>query len=313
MNVADTARDVVIAMPTYCRPDLLQAVIPELLEQAASVEDRTQIVIVDNDPAESARAVVETWQAAGVHYVAEPRPGIAAARNAAIEAAAGADAIVFLDDDEHPKDGWLRLMLATWKRYGSAAVAGPVLQQLDDSADPWVAASTMFARTHRRTGTIMEGAASGNLLLDLRDLDRLGVRFDDRFGLTGGSDTLLTRTLIRRGGEIRWCDEAEAYEPVPSERARRGWALQRRARTGNAWSRVHLMLADTSGERLRTRLGLTMLGIRLVLSGSLRAALGLLTRNLARRANGELEVAGGRGVLGGAYGGVISEYHRSTE
>jgi glycosyltransferase involved in cell wall biosynthesis len=297
-------------MPTYRRPDLLEAVLPELVAQANSVEDETRIVIVDNDPDESARGVVESWHDVGVTYVPEARPGIAAARNAAIEAAAGADAIVFLDDDERPKHDWLQLMLATWSRYGCAAVAGPVLQELDDAADPWVAASTMFARTHRATGTIMEGAATGNLLLDLRELDRLRLRFDDRFGLTGGSDTLLTRTLIRRGGEIRWCDEAEAYEPVPPERARREWALRRRARTGNAWSRVHLMLAESPGERLRTQVALTALGIRQILRGALRSALGVVTRDLGRAANGALEVAAGKGVLGGAYGGVIAEYRR---
>jgi hypothetical protein len=311
--VPDSVSRIVIAMPTYKRPDLLDAVIPQLIAQSSSVDDDTRIVIVDNDPEESARSVVESWSHAPVTYVPEPSPGIAAARNAAIEAAAGADAIVFLDDDERPKHDWLQLMLATWRRYGSAAVAGPVLQELDATADPWVAASVMFARTHRPTGTIMEGAATGNLLLDLRELDRLGLRFDDRFGLTGGSDTLLTRTLVRRGGEIRWCDEAEAYEPVPPERARREWALQRRARTGNAWSRVHLMLADSAAERLRTRVALTALGVRQILRGGLRAAFGLVTRDLGRSANGALEVAAGRGVLGGAYGGVIAEYRRPHE
>jgi succinoglycan biosynthesis protein ExoM len=158
----------------------------------------------------------------------------------------------------------------------------------------------------------MEGAASGNLLLDLRELERLELRFDDRFGLTGGSDTMLTRTLIRRGGQIRWCDEAEAYEPVPPERATRRWALARRTRTGNAWSRVHLFLAESRSERARVRISLTALGVAQILRGGARAALGVATRDLPRRANGALEAAAGRGVLGGAYGGVIYEYRRAS-
>ena len=82
----------------------------------------------------------------------------------------------------------------------------------------------------------MHGAATNNLLLDLAQLRTLGIRFDDRFGLTGGSDTLLTHTLVKRGAQIRWCDDAVMRETVPVERATRRWALRRTFRTGNGWS-----------------------------------------------------------------------------
>src|SRR3712207_9285353 len=70
--------------------------------------------------------------------------------------------------------------------------------------------SGAFDRPTHPTGATMSGAGAGNLLLDLRQVRALGLSFDERFGLTGGEDTLFTHALVRAGAEIRWCDEAEA-------------------------------------------------------------------------------------------------------
>ena len=69
----------------------------------------------------------------------------------------------------------------------------------------------------------MRSAHSNNLLLDLRWSRRLGLRFDPRFGLTGGEDTMFTHDLVGRGGTIVWCDEAVVRESVPADRATRSW------------------------------------------------------------------------------------------
>ena len=267
--------------------------------------------MVDNDPEASARPVVTSWPDHLVRYVHEPRPGIAAARNRALHEAQHADAIAFIDDDETPAPGWLDALVRTWRHYRCDAVAGPTVSVLDEPVPPWVRACPTFRRPARPTGTVRIGAASGNLLLDLGTLRREGLTFSDDYGLTGGSDTLLTRTLSRRGGVIRWCQEAEARETVPAERADRHWVLRRNVRVGNAWSRIHLELADSRRERLTTRTSLLARGSLRVARGSLLAGWGLVTRDLGRRAAGECHVAAGLGVLSGASGRVVTEYLRS--
>ena len=307
--MAGTTR-VVLAVATYRRAELLRDLLPLLVAEVDELEDEARVVVVDNDPDGSARAVVERLGSPSVDYYLEPRPGIAAARNRALEESAGAEALVFIDDDERPGEAWLQTLVAAWKEWRCAAVAGPVVSLFEGSVDSWVETCSTFRRPRRASGTIMAGAATSNLLLDVGQLNRLGLRFDDRFGLTGGSDTMLTRRLTRLGGEIRWCDEAAVTEAVPPERANRRWALARTRRTGNVWSRVALELAESPGERLRTRTRLTVRGAYRVVWGSVLALLGVLTRDVAKRADGELEVCTGVGVLRGAYGHLVTEYHR---
>jgi succinoglycan biosynthesis protein ExoM len=306
----DPDLEVVVAFATYQRPELVRTLLPLVMDQAKGLPCRARVVVVDNDPDASARPVVEAVGSEDVDYHHEPRPGIAAARNRALDEADTADVIVFLDDDEEPETGWLETLVEAWTAWQCAGVSGPVVSHFDGPVDPWVSTCSTFRRPRRTSGTRVEGAATNNLLLDLHQLRRHDVRFDDRFGLTGGSDTMLTRTLIRRGGEIRWCDEALMHETVPAERATRSWALRRTRRTGNVWSRVQLALAESPTGRLRTKLSLTARGCYRLLAGVLAVLAAWATRDLARRSDGELELAKGLGVLGGAWGHQVTEYRR---
>ncbi len=96
---------------TYRRPEGLARLLDGLAGLAFSGEPpELRIIIVDNDPDRSARAFCDErarsfpWP---LEYRHEPTPGIAPARNAALEAARGADWIAFIDDDEVPEQAWL--------------------------------------------------------------------------------------------------------------------------------------------------------------------------------------------------------------
>lgn len=303
---------VLVAVLTYRRPSGLAAVLPALVEQLRDADLAGAVLVVDNDPDASAREAVAAWSPCGVIYAHEPRPGIAAARNRALAAAATADAIVFIDDDEVPAAGWLRALVGYWRATGVTAVAGPVLSVFSGPVDPWILAGEFFARPRRRTGTTLGGAATNNLLLDVRRLRALGLRFDDAFGLTGGSDTMLTHALVKRGERIVWCDEAVVEESVPPERTTRRWVLRRHLRAGNVWSRVALALAAPGRRRVAERLDLTVrLSFRLM-SGMVGWLFGTLTGTLSRRACGARDVASGLGGLSGVFGYVYVEYKREV-
>ncbi len=305
------APTVVVAVATYRRPDCLDRILPELADQAGRLGHPATVLVVDNDPDGGAGPAVLAWADRGVRYVHEPAPGISAARNRALLEAGDADLLVFVDDDELPLPGWLHEHVTHWLEWRCAAVAGPVTARFEGDADEWVRASGVFDRTERPTGTVVRGAASNNLLLDLAQLRQHRLSFDERFGISGGSDTRLIHQLVKQGGVVRWCAEAEVLDFIPVPRSNRAWALKRTTRTSNTWSRVALDLADSPGERLRERVDLTLRGGYRLLRGLAGMLTGTLRGDVATRARGEVAVASARGMVGGAWGRVEQEYRRS--
>lgn len=310
---AGTFTSVLVAVLTYRRPGSLAELLGVLLGQAASTQ--ADVLVVDNDPDAGARAVVDQLAdhaGAGVSltYVHEPCPGIAAARNRALVEASEYDLLVFLDDDERPVDRWLALLLATYVEHGCAAVVGPVVSTFEHPPSRWVRAGRFFERRRLRTGTEVAVAATNNLLLDLREIRRLHLTFDVRFGISGGSDTLFTRELHQRGGVLVWCDEALVMDVVPAARLRARWVLLRAFRSGNAWTRTSVALADTSAQRALARLQLSITGGIRVLGGLAQVALGVASADVGHRARGCRTLARGAGMLAAVFGYIYSEYRR---
>lgn len=301
----------VIAVLTYKRPQDLAVALPRLLEQARSAPLPAQVLVIDNDPDAGARSTVEGRKDPALVYVHEPRPGIAAARNRALtEAGRTADLLVFIDDDEVPSEHWLRSLVQLQQETGAAAVVGPVLSEYSVTPEPWITAGDFFKRRRLATGTRISVAATNNLLLDLSQLQRFGLEFDERFGLSGGSDTLFSRQLVQAGGLVLWCDEATVVDRVPASRLTRSWVLRRAFRSGNCLSRVRLATTPGRAARLAARVQLLVPGAIRLGGGAARTGLGTLSRSQRHQAKGLRTAARGAGILTGAFGYVYSEYKR---
>jgi len=301
---------VTIAVLTYRRPRDLAELLPALVSQAGEVSAEVDILVVDNDPAGGARAfVLQAGADAPVRYTHEAAPGIASARNRALDEAR-AELLVFIDDDERPAPHWLAHLLAVHAGHRVQAVVGPVVSRYDTPPSRWVQAGRFFDRRRMPTLTPVTVAATNNLLLDLTWVRRNGLRFDTRFGLSGGSDSLFTRQLHNRGGRMLWCDEAVVIDVVPASRLTRSWVLRKAYRIGNASSRV-LLDGTAPGRRLLLRLRLLGAGSVRVVGGSLRVLAGLVTGRISHRARGLRTAARGAGMLSGSLGSVYSEYSRN--
>ncbi|WP_085369086.1 glycosyltransferase family 2 protein [Leifsonia sp. NCR5] len=304
-----------IAVPTYHRPDDLRELLPALVAHGRALEaeddsDYTvEVLAVDNDPEGSGRAAASAVE--GVRYVVEPHPGIAAVRNRAIDEASGSRLLAFIDDDERPHPGWLTQLVRVWEASEAAAVAGRVVAAFERPLDPWLKAGDFFTRRSLPTGTDIDVAAAGNLLLDLDQVRSSGVRFAVDLGLSGGEDTLFSRQLHHAGFRMVWCNESVITDLVPPARQNRRWVLRRAWSHGNSAAVVRLRLADGAGGMLAARLWAVAGGAARVVGGVLRVALGIVTGSLRHQARGSRAAYRGLGMIWGAFGGVYQEYART--
>lgn len=307
-----------IAVLTYQRPQDIAQALPRLVEQAELVtggHTSCDVLVVDNDPEGSAREFVTAFAAerpnVQVRYANETEPGISAARNRALAESADHDLLAFIDDDERPSERWLPLLLDTYREHACAAVVGPVVSEFEVEPDPWVSAGRFFDRRRLPSGSVVEVAATNNLLIDLHVIRGLGLSFDVRYGITGGGDTMFTRELDQSGKRLVWCDEAVVYDVVPASRLTRTWVVRRALRSGTSWSSTSLALATGSARRTLIRLDLTRRGTIRFLGGAARMVVGVATRSLSQHARGLRTLSRGAGMISGAWGYRYQEYKRS--
>ncbi len=305
-----------LSVITFKRPDSLTPLLPRLIEQGEDAEIKHGIEfvvsIVDNDPLGSAREAVEAVEDDRIRYVVEPEPGVSSARNRALAEAADCDYLVFIDDDEIPHPGWLVSLFNTMKKFGVDAVAGPVRTVSEGPLDSWRAASGAHLRVHRahlRTGDMITRAATNNLLLRLATVRRLGVTFDERFGLTGGEDSFFTGQLDKQGARMVWCAEALVDDVLAPSRNSREYNLQRRFSLSNAGGRVDVLLEDghrrflARGKNIARGAAPMGLGASMVI----RSRFG---DSLKMRSQGERYIMGGMGVLAAGLGIAATPYRR---
>ena len=309
----DSVGKISIVVLTYKRTADLAQLLPMLHRQLEDFDEDFEIVVVDNDPGASAKPVVAEHDSPIVRYVNEPAPGIAHARNRALDETRGSDLLIFIDDDERPLDSWLGAMLTAYRRSRPAGVTGPLYPDYETDPDPWLVAGGFFVRKEYPEGHLMPAAGTGNLLLDLEQVRAHDLRFDERFGMTGGSDTLFTRTLIDRGGRIVWSSAAGLVDKVPAQRLTRKWVLNRQYRFGNTWSRTSLELVDPGPRRLATRARLTIAGGSRFGFGLLRRGYGSVTKSMEHQARGARAIRRGMGMVSGAWGSAYEEYRRPAK
>ncbi|MFE4467804.1 glycosyltransferase family 2 protein [Leifsonia sp. NPDC056824] len=312
---------VTIAVPTFRRPALLAALLPLLVDQARDLAGdgtTTEIVVVDNDPEAGARPVVEAAAAHAatgdrpvtIRYAHEAVPGIASARNRALDEAAGSGLLAFIDDDERPRPGWLRELVRTWRATGAALVQGWVVPEYEVTPSSWILAGRFFVRRTWPTGTELGVSASNNVLLDVEQVRASGLRFALDLGLSGGEDTLFTSQLGRQGYRMVWCAESVVDDLVPGSRISRGWVLRRALSHGNSAAVVRIRLAGGPASRAVARVAATAGGIARIAGGVLRCALGVVTGSEEHQARGSRAAYRGVGMIAASAGRVVQEYAR---
>lgn len=238
-----------VCVPTFRRPDMLKRLLAALASQSLTDAACLRIIVIDNDEEKSAEAVA--IQAARNHnidlvYEAEPQPGISYARNRALEISTS-ELIAFVDDDEIVPQNWLDALVETLLGTGADVVFGPVLGIVPPDAPQWAKEHPRNIRAKRKTGDDVVVGATGNVLMRRSALGAPELRFREDFALSGGEDLEFFTRMKGLGARFVWCEEAIAYEHLPTDRLTISWIRQRAYRSGQSYARV--VLANTDGNR----------------------------------------------------------------
>ena len=231
-----------VCIASYKRPQLLAKLLSCLAGQNLPDGVTMAAIVVDNDPAGSARSAVEAAMAAGLpaKYFVQPEKNISLTRNMGVANATG-EYIAFIDDDEHTDSGWLNKLYQTLHQYQADVVFGPVNGDLPSNAPAWLVEGHFFEQEHLKTGSVSPVRGTGNVLLRVNVIpDRLAP-FNPIYGLTGGSDTDFFHRLQLAGRRFIWCEEALVKEAIPPERLTAEWWIRRAFRGGQIFAEIYVV------------------------------------------------------------------------
>ncbi|MEK3646558.1 glycosyltransferase family 2 protein [Aeribacillus sp. FSL M8-0235] len=238
--------NIAICVITYKRPKSLEQLILGLDKMRFTKNSipNIKVVVVDNDTEASSKKLCQElnkiikWE---IIYDIESKRGIPFARNKAVNIIKDyADQVVFIDDDEIPSPQWLDELLYTQKRFNADVVTGPVLPEFRENVPSWILKGGFFERFRYSTGTRLDYAATNNVIIKMDVFKSMDKHFNERYALTGGSDTEFFMRVNQSGFKIIWSDEAIVTEIVPNSRANLRWILQRAYRLGNTIARCEV-------------------------------------------------------------------------
>jgi glycosyltransferase involved in cell wall biosynthesis len=229
-----------VVVCTYNRAHLVPDALQSLLKLDVPDDWQWDILVVDNRSSDTTAQIVAELMRANddrIHYVFEPEPGVAAARNCGIARSSG-DWIAFFDDDQIADPAWLRELLELATSENVRVVGGAVHLLLPAGA------TDLPREAHSLFGTLFDqpdpGRAfhvgGGNVLFHRSVFEEIGV-YDPSLR-EGGEDTDLARRLRKAGIAMERQPRAVVHHRIAPSRletpallaaARRvGWGFGRR-------------------------------------------------------------------------------------
>ena len=191
-----------VIVPTRDRPDRLAWCLAALDAQA---DDDFEVVVVDDASVDPAAVAAAIGGRDRTRLVTASGAGPAAARNLGA-AEAGADVLLFTDDDCRPYPGWVSGLRARLQA-GAPAVAGPTRNGRPDDVFSTAsqAITNHLAEASRRPGSGSAPFAPTSNLAVRADVFA-AVPFDETFPLAAGEDREWCDRLAAAGHEL-------AFEP----------------------------------------------------------------------------------------------------
>lgn len=242
MKEQSNAPAVTVCVCTYRRPELLAALLDSLAAQTLA-KHRFEVVVVDNDKAQTGRAVIDRFREEqpqmSLRYESESRQGISFARNRTVAMANG-ERLAFIDDDETASPLWLEELSRVLDEGAFDAVLGPVLPVYPEGTPDWVRKSRFFERRRHADGAIVgsdNGRTSNAMVKAAIAKSRQPHTFDPLLARSGGEDHDFFRWIEAHGGRLGWADQAIVQEVVPATRQSLSFMLERSLRQSTVYWR----------------------------------------------------------------------------
>ncbi len=178
-------------------------------------EGETELLIIDNA---CSSATIELCASIShdfkipLRYFAEPQRGISQARNRAVAEAllGGADLIAFIDDDDQPRENWLRALVSNHLETRADIVFGCWV--FGPEVPDWARNSSLFKSLLHPGGSQKTGdyglprmASTCNVLVGrkiLEKISRQGPVFGERFSHSGGEDNDFFIRALQAGAKL---------------------------------------------------------------------------------------------------------------
>lgn len=205
-----------VAVCTWNRAQLLSDCLDSLTAQSAGPEGPPMEILVVDDGSDDETGEVVRAKAAGapvpIRYLPQPRSGLSAARNRAIENAAG-EIVLFFDDDQLAPEGYAERLLARFDGAPTAAGAGGPYR--DYGGGPRTCARCSLAAIDLPGQGLrrVERLLGGNMAIRKTAFERIGL-FDPE--------------ISGRGDESEWFHRARELEFLQDPEL---WIWHRRDRT----------------------------------------------------------------------------------
>ncbi len=223
-------RRISIIIPTQRRAEGLERAIRSVLAQTSEALSTSELVVVDNDERDSARALVGRLAAGSalpILYVHQARPGVASARNAAVQAAGGA-LLAFLDDDEEASPQWLGELLRVHAAQSADVVFGPIQGRAPAGSSHRRYLEAFFSRTGpAKDALISRWYGCGNSLVARAALPQTDPPFLEAYDQRGGEDDHLFAEMMKQGRRFAWAANAWVFEDPAPARLTLGYTLAR--------------------------------------------------------------------------------------
>ena len=233
------AVETVICVPTFKRPDMLEATLRSLAAQTGG-HDFAVIGVETAGTARAGAARAAALLAAGLFkgfVIVEPGQGNCKAYNAAWRCALtrlpALKQVLGIDDDEQAEAGWLDAYLRAAATAPAELFGGSVTPDFEDASRAWLKAHPVFRSHYAASGSIPILYSSANYLIRREVLERLGHPFlDESFDFTGGGDSDFFSRAKAAGFRFWWVQEAAQRETMPARRSQSDWIIARALRNG---------------------------------------------------------------------------------
>ncbi|MFY9683633.1 MAG: glycosyltransferase [Candidatus Sulfotelmatobacter sp.] len=228
--------DLSVVLATYNRAASLRVTLESFSTLACPAGMIWELVVVDNNSADSTREVVERFAVTAgfpVRYVFEKRQGKSAALNAGVAEAKG-EIIAFTDDDVLLHRDWLANLKRTLDEFDCSAIAGKVVPQWNHPKPDWLRMEGQFAVTNFDLGDELKEVRVPPLGANSafrKDVFRKHGFFRLDLGPNSGhhaitcEDWEFGERLIRGGEKIVYCPAAIVYHPVDPNRTTKKYFL----------------------------------------------------------------------------------------